>query len=250
LTIDFGQFKSSFSKEFLTPVDAIYFVNRSRAVTLLVPGRQLGLQLRGQPSNKLPVTYALGIFNGNGTATNSNDNNNFLYAGRLLGSLKETFISSIDKLEIGVNAAYSRDSATRISEEINPFVFEPLFFDGERVLLGADLQINIEKFMISGEYINGEYNGTFTSLITDSTSQDISANGFHLTAGYMLHKKVQLLARLDNFNTNRREDSNWIIGGVNYWPTLATEFQFNYILNAEEPDLKYHQFLINVQVAL
>ena len=249
-TLEFGQFKSPFSKEFILPVESIYFVNRSRVVTVLVPGRQIGFQFRGTPSGRLPFSYALGIFNGNGTNTNQNDNNDFLFGGRILLSSREVLNTSIDYIELGLNGAFSRDSATRIGEELNPFVFEPLFFDGDRMLLGADFQIDIKKFMIAGEYINGEYTGTFTSLNNDSILQDIKAKGFHLTTGYMIHKKVQLLARWDNFDTDRRENSNWFIAGINSWPTQATEFQVNYVINSDEPAFKYNQLLINVQIVL
>ena len=250
LILDFGQFKSPFSKEFLLPVESIYFVNRSRVVTVMVPGRQIGFQLRGTPSNQVPLSYSMGVFNGNGTNANQNDNNDFLFGGRLLLSSRELLNATIDYFELGTNAAFSRDSNTRISEELNPFVFEPLFFNGDRMLLGADFQIDIKKFMIAGEYINGEYTGTFTFLNNVSTLQDIKANGFHLTSGYMVHKKVQLLARWDNFDTNRRENSNWFIAGINIWPTQATEFQVNYIINSKEVALKHNQLLINVQVVL
>ena len=70
-------FKAPFSKEFLIGADAIDFVNRSRVVAVLAPGRQIGLQARGRLNPGIPVDYNLGIFNGNGYGGNSNDNNDF-----------------------------------------------------------------------------------------------------------------------------------------------------------------------------
>ena len=127
--------------------------------------------------------------------------------------------------------------------------FEPLFFDGERILAGADVRLVVKKMMFAGEYIYGKYNGSFTALITDSSFSSINATGFHLTAGYMLGKRSQFVVRWDNFDTNRRKRSNWLIGGFNYWPTLATELQLNYVLNTDKGNFKHHQFLINAQIA-
>ena len=47
LILDAGQFKTPFSREFLVAASDIDFVNRSQVVTILAPGRQIGMQVRG-----------------------------------------------------------------------------------------------------------------------------------------------------------------------------------------------------------
>lgn len=87
LLLDAGLFKAPFSKEFLTTADAIDFVNRAQVVTALVPGREIGVQLRGELAGPA-VTATIGGFNGNRSAANNNDNGEFLYAGRLAWRLR------------------------------------------------------------------------------------------------------------------------------------------------------------------
>lgn len=249
LIIDLGQFKAPFSHEFLIPAESIDFVNRSRVVTVMAPGRQIGLQARGMPIQNLPLNYNIGIFNGNGISTNANDDNQFLFVGRI-DCLWENFLNqSNTSLYWGINAAFSQDAFTRISEQLNPFIFEPLFFDGRRTLAGLDLRFTAGKFLFSGETIFGQFQGSFTQLITDTTFQDIQATGFHLTTGYMVGARSQLLLRWDNFDTDRRSNSNWLIGGINFWPSSITELQLNYIINTEKTEFKHHQILLNTQVA-
>ena len=56
-----GRFKAPFSRELLTYAGSIDFVNRSRAVEAISPGRQLGLQLSGREGR---MGWSVGTFNG------------------------------------------------------------------------------------------------------------------------------------------------------------------------------------------
>jgi len=250
LIVDAGLFKSPFSKEFLTPAESIDFVNRSRVVTVLVPARQIGIQARGWISENFPIWYGLGVFNGNGFGTNSNDNNNFLYSGRIAAHPFKNKENSADQLEIGINAAYSRDDFARISALLNPFVFDALFFNGKRTIFGGDIRLTLNKILVAAEYISADLDGMFTVLASDDTVGSLKPSGYHLTAGYMLTTKIQLLGRLDSFKTDsNNEISNWLLLGLNIWPTQATELQFNYTIDTDNSTFKYHQLLINAQVA-
>lgn len=250
LTIDGGLFKAPFSKEFLTPADAIDFVNRSRAAAVLTPGRQIGVQARGWFSEEFPIKYGAGIFNGNGFGGNVNDNNSFMYAGRLAANPLKNDKNSGKQLEIGINAAYSKDDFARLSELLNPFVFDALFFTGKRTLFGADVRYTTNKLLLAGEYILADFDGTITFLGSNREAESIKPSGFHLTGGYMLQPNLQLLGRLDSFKTDKGlSSSEWIILGLNYWPSQATELQFNYTIDTDDSTFKHHQLLINAQVA-
>jgi hypothetical protein len=86
-----GQFKAPFGRQELTSSGSQQFVDRSIASVLFAPARQLGLQVEGQFGTKdVPdmLTYAGGIFNGNGIQGNrtANENDKYEYVGRVMFS--------------------------------------------------------------------------------------------------------------------------------------------------------------------
>src|ERR1700686_17803 len=87
--IKVGQWKAPFGLEQITGDPTIYTIERSLPTGALTPERQIGAMLWGKPlATVLPeqkdlVTYYAGIFNGNGRNINNNDNNEFMYVGRL-----------------------------------------------------------------------------------------------------------------------------------------------------------------------
>src|SRR6266481_5098004 len=88
-----GQWKAPFGLEQLTPDPSLIIIERSLPTGAITPERQIGIQLWGKPfANIWPdekdlLTYYAGIFNGNGRNTTVNDNNNFMYVGRLESTL-------------------------------------------------------------------------------------------------------------------------------------------------------------------
>jgi len=248
--IDGGMFKAPFSKEFLISADAIDFVNRSRVVSVLAPGRQIGLQARGRLDPGVQVDYNVGIFNGNSYGGNSNDNNDFLYATRFAFFPLFTSKESADQMEIGANIMYSKDDLAPVSSLLNPFVYDALFFTGKRTIYGFDIRYTSGDFLISGEYLNGNFSGTFYFLAADTSVGSARPEGFHLTAGYMLSRNVQLLGRWDKFRSDSGSDNpDWALIGLNFWPTQVSELQLNYLINTRNNAFKYHQVLINAQIA-
>src|SRR5213594_1072519 len=87
--IKVGQWKAPFGLEQLTPDPSLIIIERSLPTGAITPERQIGVQVCGKPfTNIWPeqkdlLTYYAGIFNGNGRNTTINDNNNFMYVGRL-----------------------------------------------------------------------------------------------------------------------------------------------------------------------
>ncbi len=237
LRINAGLYKAPFSGEYLISAASIDFVNRSRAVTALVPGRQIGIMVDGQLEKKT-FTYQLGIFNGNGSRANGNENNNFMYVGRLLFE-KSIPLNSEENLQvkIGVNAAVSRDSLLN---------FGALYlsqFTGTRRLLGADVRLTAAGLLLAGEYLWSRFdpeNGTCRS-----------PRGYYLTLGKMITPKSQLLFRWDSINGDGLFSADdWFILGFNWWPTGVSEIQLNYIINTRNFHFKKNQILINFQIAL
>src|SRR5438445_3263915 len=95
--VKLGQWKAPFGLEQLTPDQYLIIIERSLPTGAITPERQIGVQLWGKPfANIWPdgkdlLTYYAGIFNGNGRNTTNNDNNNFMYVGRLESTLFKGF---------------------------------------------------------------------------------------------------------------------------------------------------------------
>jgi hypothetical protein len=84
-----GQFKAPFGRQELTSSGNQQFVDRSIASVLFAPARQLGLQVGGQfGSAQVPdmLTYAGGVFNGNGINRPANENDKYEWTGRVMFS--------------------------------------------------------------------------------------------------------------------------------------------------------------------
>lgn len=235
LMLDVGLFKAPFSKEFLTPASAIDFVNRSQAVTALTPGRQIGVQIAGTAANDI-IQYQAGLFNGNSFRQNANDNDNFLYAGRLmLFPLLAGAERPEEELEIGLSLAVSKDDNATLGGILAQN------FSGDRLLLGGDVRWAFGKYLVSGELVYGQLD------FAPGPTQDII--GWHATGGVMLTPNSQALLRLDRLDPdNLQSDSTLLIFGYNLWPTQATELQVNYIINTDNADIENHQILVNGQL--
>jgi len=228
-----GLFKSPFSYEYLTGAANIDFVNRSSAVNQLAPKRQIGFQLSGSTGDG-HFRYKAGMFNGEGFGPNENADDNFLYVGRV-----ETHFdteSQEHNIIWGVNAAYQQKDLSLSSGNLISR------FRGDQTLLGTDLRYTNNELMLSGEllysWLDSEIAGTFNPF------------GYHVTAGYYLNPKTQVLLRWDQFDNDNlvlAGDTQSLIAGLNYFPTSFSEIQLNYILPTDEA-VKYSQLLLNLQI--
>src|SRR6266704_2969239 len=125
-----GQWKAPFGLEQLTPDTSLYIIERSLPTGAITPDRQIGAQLWGKPfagvwpEQKDLLTYYAGIFNGNGRNVSVNDNNNFMYVGRLeLMPFKGKMWGQDSSLKLGADVLNSRDDkGTNISQTLNLLV--------------------------------------------------------------------------------------------------------------------------------
>jgi hypothetical protein len=235
LTISAGQFKSPFSAEFLVYAGSIDFVNRSQVVTALAPGRQIGLQI-GSELVQDDLSILAGVFNGNGTFGSGNDGGNFLYVGRVIVSPIGTPVEPASGyLGMALNAAVSKDTDATLVNGLLPE------FSGTRLLLGADFLYASGPVQLSGEVIYSQFQ--------DTNGMRHRPFGFHLTSGYRVSKRAQVLLRLDSFYADGlNDDSHLAIVGFNLWPTTVTELQMNYIVPTYGTGFKNHQLLVNAQL--
>jgi len=238
VTVDFGLMKTPFGREYyLVAAQNTDFIFRSQVVNALSMKRQMGVQVKGVILDN-HFSYGLGIYNGNSFSEKGNDNNNFMFSSRVafLTSLSE---NKKDKFELGLSAASSHDS-TGIK-------FEKNYFPGPvtKLFYGADMKLVFSDFLLTGEFIG----------IDMKANSGVKANptGFYLTLGYMLNSKMQTLIKWDNLRSMKLpsvSDSDQLIFGYNYWVTTPFKIQLNYVIPFPENELKYHQLLINAQIAI
>src|SRR5947208_946548 len=151
--IKVGQWKAPYGLEQLTPDTTLYLIERSLPTGAITPDRQIGAQLWGKPfasvwpDQKDLLTYYVGIFNGNGRNVSDNDNNNFMYIGRLESTLfKSKVWDQESSLKLGADVLNSRDDkGTNISQSLNLLVnadgsLSPFVLPGadERTAWGVD----------------------------------------------------------------------------------------------------------------
>jgi phosphate-selective porin len=226
-----GQFKVPISKEFLTFAGDIDFVNRSQVAEFLAPKRDIGFQLSGKFINDL-LEYRAGIFNGSG-ANKLNNNNSFLFAGRISAKSK----TETSSYEAGINTGYSENSDGKIIS---------MNFKGKKIFAGGDFRAEIHNFLFSTEVIMNKLDGLIDSV--QSTSEPF---GYHITLGYKPFQNHQFLFRYDNLSPDGiTSDSELYIIGYNFWPSKPTELQFNYIIDSKQTDFSNHWFLLNLQISL
>jgi phosphate-selective porin len=171
--IKIGQYKAPFGLDQLTPDTSLYTIERTLPTGAITPDRQIGAQLWGKPfTNIWPdgkdlLTYYAGIFNGNGQNTTVNDNNNFMYVGRLESTLFKDVFGKGSFLKLGADVLNSRDDkGTNISQSGNLLVnsdgsLSPFVLPGadERTAWSVDAWVKLGPFDLIGEYLQEHVNG-------------------------------------------------------------------------------------------
>ncbi len=128
--VKIGQYKAPFGLEQLTPDTQLLTIERTLPTGAITPDRQIGAELWGKPftsiwpEQKDLLTYYAGIFNGNGRNITVNDNNNFMFAGRLeLQPFTGKVFGQPSFLKVGGDVLNSRDEAgVNISQSSNLLV--------------------------------------------------------------------------------------------------------------------------------
>jgi phosphate-selective porin len=227
-----GQWKAPFGLEQLTPDPSLIIIERSLPTGAITPERQIGVQLWGKPfANIWPdgkdlLTYYAGIFNGNGRNTTNNDNNNFMYVGRLESTLFKGFFGKDSSLKLGADVLNSRDDAgTNISQTLNllvnadgslsPFVLPTA---DERTAWSVDAWLKLGPFDLIGEYLEEYVNGRTVNGVPGM--HDFTTNGYYITgAYYLIPKKLQAAVQWQDLNPGQkgRDGIHSITGGLNYY---------------------------------
>lgn len=235
LSFSTGLMKPGISAGFLLSAASTDFIDRPRAVGVLVANRDIGLL--GEAVLTEGLTLTGGIFNGRGQNSNSNDNE-FYYTGRLEAS---SDIGNQTYLQIGGNIGYGQENGTVIGNGSLPAI------NGTRLIYGGDLRLEFRKFLLSAEFLSGRLE--YSSAVEDEVL------GFHLTGGFWATDRLQFLVRLDHVESSELSQAAFplpvdlVLAGITYEFTDAASFQLNYQLNPETIDLNNQLLLAQMQIA-
>jgi len=232
--IKLGQWKAPFGLEQTTPDTTLYMIERSLPTGAITPERQIGVQLWGKPfasvwaDQKDLLTYYAGIFNGNGRNTTVNDNNNFMYVGRLESTLfKSKVWGQESSLKLGADVLNSRDDkGTNISQSLNLLVnddgsLSPFVLPGadERTAWSVDAWLKLGPFDLIGEYLEEYVNGRTVSGVPPGFA-NFTTSGYYVQGSYFLiPKKLQAAVQWQDLNPGQRGNDgiHSITGGLNYY---------------------------------
>jgi phosphate-selective porin OprO/OprP len=232
--IKVGQWKAPFGLEQLTPDPSLIIIERSLPTGAITPERQIGIQLWGKPfagiwpDQKDLLTYYAGIFNGNGRNSTVNDNNNFMYVGRLESMLFKKKIWGQDSfVQLGADVLNSRDDkGTNISQSGNLLVntdgsLSPFTLPGadERTAWSVDAWFELGRFDLIGEYFEEYVNGRTVNGVPPGFA-NFTTDGYYITAAYFLiPKKLQLAVQWQDLNPGQKGNDGIrsVTGGLNYY---------------------------------
>jgi phosphate-selective porin OprO/OprP len=242
-----GQWKAPFGLEQITSDTKLFMIERSLPTGALTPERQVGVQIWGKPfasvwpAQKDLLTYYAGIFNGNGRNVSTNDNNNFMYVGRLEAMpFKGKVLGQETSLKLGGDVLNSRDDAgTNISPALNLKVnadgsLSAFTLPGadERTAWSADAWLNIGPFDLIGEYLSEEVNGRTVNGVAPGFA-DFEPSGWYVQGSYFIvPKKLQAAVRFEDLNPGQmgNDGIHSITGGLNYYiHGDAIKLMLNYI---------------------
>ncbi|MFA6961989.1 MAG: porin [Opitutaceae bacterium] len=219
--LKFGQFKTPFGYEFLAADPKLYTIERSLGSDVLTLNRQIGAQASGQFLDKR-LTYAAGLFNGNGANIKTNDNDSFLYAGRVAGTpWQGKLFNQPATWTVGANAYASTDKSVSMNKEllIDSTPATPAadnIFCGNRVGWGVDTQLKLGGLDLWTEYIRVTFNPD-----SAKPAAEFDADTWYVQAGYfVIPNKLQPVLKFETFDPNTSvsgdETDTWTLG-LNYF---------------------------------
>lgn len=230
--IKVGQYKAPFGLEQLTSDTKLFSLERSLVTTALTPERQIGVMAWGKPlANLWPehndlLNYSVGVFNGTGRNITTNDNNEFMYVGRLeVMALRSKILNQEVGVKLGANGLTSRDDAgtslsgaLRVNGDGSLSSYNPASA-AERTSYGFDASVRFGPFDFVGEYLS-ERIGTRTLNGIAPLFTGFRADGYYLQGSYfIIPKKLQLMTKWESFDPGQiaNDDIQSITGGLNYY---------------------------------
>lgn len=221
-----GQFKTPFGYEQLMADTKTLTVERSLPNDRLTDSRQIGLGVTGDFLKKR-LSYNVGVFNGSGVNNSFNDNESYLWAGRVSGVAFDGKIADKEaRLAVGVDALYTRDTA--ISKA--GFGFTGNNFTGRRKSFGVDAQAKWWLFGLEGEYLFSHF-----APANRVPFDDFDAEGWYVAATAEVWPKIlQAVVKCEAFDPNRDLPGNtssvWTFGLNYFFKGDDLKLSLNYLL--------------------
>ena len=226
--IKVGQYKAPFGLDQLTPDTTLYTIERTLPTGAITPERQIGVELWGKPLTRIwpeqqnLLTYYAGIFNGNGRNTSVNDNNEFMYVGRLeLQPFAGKIFGQQSFLKLGGDAAGTNISTAgnllvNADGSLSPFTLPSA---DERAAWSVDAWLEVGPFDLIGEYLQEHVEGRTVNGVAP-TFGNFMTDGFYVTGGYFLiPDKLQAVVQWQYLNPGQKGNDGLysILGGLNYY---------------------------------
>jgi hypothetical protein len=214
-----GQFKTPYGYEQLYSDTKLLTIERTLGSDRIGMSRQVGVQLSGQAAN---IEYAIGAFNGNGTNISFNDDEGFVTAARVSGTLWSR--GDVSRVTAGVNGYVSEDGAAPVAPELG---FTGNTFAGKRRAWGADAQLLHGPIEVWGELLRARFE-------PDEPGPARELRSWYLAAGYSITPKLQAVAMIDTFDGVTDNVRTWIIGGSYFIKGDDLKLQLNLMRTDEE----------------
>ncbi|MBT3384125.1 MAG: hypothetical protein HN778_00455 [Prolixibacteraceae bacterium] len=236
--VSMGSFKSPFGLELNTPCHSLHTINRSKVVnSLTAPDRDMGLMLLGGSDTTL-LRYAIAIMNGTGLLAHDQDTYKDV-VGRIM-------IQPTDWMHVG--------GSFKMGKSVNE---DPSLDDNTTMRFGAEFEANYANFLVQGEYIYGEDDGSY--LVGGGCGSDpelvignVKRSGMFVTVLYNTPWNIQPVIKYENFNSDIDIADNMeqiTTFGVNYFFNEWTRLQVNYEYAAEQArEIKNDRLMVQLQV--
>jgi phosphate-selective porin OprO/OprP len=225
-----GMFKVPFGRQELTSSGSQQFVDRSAVSNRFARGRDIGVQLWGQPAGG-KIDWRVGLFNGNGRTVTRNDNDKYQFNARLTyqpwGDVKysEGDFESSDRPLLAFSAQYEDN------ERFTPAAGTTAARSVAKEIVGGDVVFKVRGLSVFAEFFDASNDDATLSTPVRSTKFDDS--GRSIQVGYfVLPKRLEIAARLAEIDPNgsRSGDEQEERGlGLGYfWNKHAHKLQADY----------------------
>lgn len=201
----------------------LYKNQNARDIGLWLAGKYyIGEEARERPL----LDYVVGVYNGAGINVSDNNQNKDIAASLGVSPIRDLWIYARYLTGVGQTAEHPG-------------------IDAYRSRYGGNMSYKYKNFLVEGEYLAGSDKSDSLALLERS--------GFYVTLGYTpIKDKLQLIARIDNMDTNTNLDlniTNKYILAASYFFNKNTRVQLEYdlVLEESEQQLKNNLFAIQVQ---
>lgn len=217
VNIRFGQYKVPFDRQYLTPTEAMPFIELGAGALKLFK-RDRGITIRGKLTKAI-LTYDLGFFNGTGLTTDFNAKNTLgenkqqhLVTGRVTINpqgeygYKLALPGEADKLKTSAGFAFATGQKDNDSTDVVAYCF--------------DVAIRTKGVTAMFEYQNEDL---------EDPRKKTTTSGMTTKAGYFFRPDLEVLGRYSSKKINNNFTTTEMTFGVNYYvATNNAKIQLNY----------------------